>query len=235
MKIEVYTICYNEEVLMPYFLRHYSTFCDKITIYDNYSTDKTIEIAKSNPKVIIIPYESGNTIRDDIYREIKNNCWKGSKADWVIVVDMDEFIYIPHWDPSLSRFSIIEPSWWEMISDHLPTTEGQLYSEINQGVYSDSTKRVMFAPKSIQSIGYEVGAHKSRPKGDIRIIKSPSVYLLHYKMLSLEYYLNRTALLSSRLSELNKQKKWGYHYNFSQESIIQFYNDCWRDKKPIPV
>ena len=30
MKIWAYAICWNEEKILPYYLRHYEKFCDKI-------------------------------------------------------------------------------------------------------------------------------------------------------------------------------------------------------------
>jgi hypothetical protein len=234
MKIDVFTLCYNEEVLMPYFLRHYSSFCDHITIYDNMSTDRSVKLAEANPKVTVIPYDSQNTVRDDLYKRIKNTCWKHSKADWVIVCDFDEFVYIKD-EKVLKDYTIINPDWWEMISEHLPTTEGQIYEEINQGVLSDSTKSVMFRPDEIKQINYQPGAHVINPLGRVRILRTSQVLILHYKMLSLKYYLDRVELLRKRLSTINKRKKWGFHYSFSKESIIQFYKDWWRDKKQIPI
>ena len=45
MKVKVYSICYNEEYMLPFFLQHYS-FAD-IVVYDNESTDNSLEIMKN--------------------------------------------------------------------------------------------------------------------------------------------------------------------------------------------
>lgn len=235
MKIDVFTLCYNEEVLMPYFLRHYLSFCDTVTIYDNKSTDRSIDIAKQNRKVKIISYSSDNSFRDDIHRQIKNTCWKDSKADWVIVVDFDEFVYLVPGDTRMYDSTIIEPCWWDMISDKLPSTKGQIYEEINQGRILPESKMVMFRPSFIKDIRYEVGAHTCSPIGDVRLLKTPLISILHYKMLSLDYYLNRTNLLASRLSKMNKSKRWGFHYNFPHEQIVQYYEETWKIKRQISL
>ena len=47
MKITLYTICYNEQEMLPYFLNHYSKMVDKIVVYDNYSTDNSRQILES--------------------------------------------------------------------------------------------------------------------------------------------------------------------------------------------
>jgi glycosyltransferase involved in cell wall biosynthesis len=49
MKIWAYAICWNEEVMLPYYLKHYEKFCEKIIIYDNMSTDNSRNIIKNHP------------------------------------------------------------------------------------------------------------------------------------------------------------------------------------------
>lgn len=232
MKIEVFTICYNEEVMLPYFLRHYSSFCDKITIYDNYSTDRSDEIMRANPKVEVRKYDSGNEIRDDIYLEIKNNCWKGSKADWVIVGDIDELLvsrihkaFLPTLLNTVPGCSILMPSWYDMISKELPAADGQIYDELPFGVFNPNTKALIFRPDRINEINYAPGAHFIDPKGDVNILNTDALIVLHYKYLSLQYVIDRYRLFASRLSEINKKLNWGYHYNFTVEQITAEYNN----------
>ncbi len=42
MKIDVFTTCYNEQIILPYFLKHYKKFANNITVYDNMSTDNSV-------------------------------------------------------------------------------------------------------------------------------------------------------------------------------------------------
>ena len=99
MKVWAYVICWNEEVMLPYYLRHYEIFCDKIIIYDNMSTDRSQEIIKAHPKCELRLYDSKGEVRDDLYLKIKNHAWKearGQGIDYVIVGDTDEFLYHPN-------------------------------------------------------------------------------------------------------------------------------------------
>jgi len=61
--------------------------------------------------------------------DIKNNCWKGSTADWVIVIDTDEFIYHPQIRNILAstNATIMRTTWCEMYSDKVPCGDGQIY------------------------------------------------------------------------------------------------------------
>jgi hypothetical protein len=229
MRIEVFAICYNEEIMLPYFLRHYSRFCEKITIFDNFSTDRSLEICRQNPLVEVHQYDSGNQIRDDIYLQIKNNYWKGSTADWVIVCDIDELLY---GNDAFDNFTVISPDWWEMVSDRLPAGPGQIYDEMNQGVcLGQATKCIMFRPESVKEINYIPGAHGVDAVGDIRILRSCQMKILHYKYFTLQHVIDKYALYSSRLSEINKKNSWGYHYNFDMEKIRAYYE--WLQEKKV--
>jgi glycosyltransferase involved in cell wall biosynthesis len=47
MKIHCHLLTRNEQHILPYSLRHYATFCERIFVHDMGSTDGTLEIAKS--------------------------------------------------------------------------------------------------------------------------------------------------------------------------------------------
>jgi hypothetical protein len=227
MRVQVFAICYNEEVLLPYFLRHYSKFCEKITIYDNHSTDRSLEICKANPLVEVISYDSGNQIRDDIYLQIKNNCWKGCKADWVIVCDIDEFVVGMD---NIDDYTIVSPNWWEMVSDKVPIGEGQIYDEIYYGrPQGQTTKCVIFRP-DLQEINYTPGAHSINPVGETRILATSNINILHYKFISLQYVIDRYAEYCKRLSDINKQSGWGTHYTTDIGKITTTYNELQSQK-----
>lgn len=220
MKIHVYTLCWNEEVILPYFLRHYETIAEKIIVYDE-STDNSLNILKSHPKVEIRSFSSNNEFRDDIHRDIKNNCWKESRgqAQWVIILDTDEFIY--HID--LVRFlkerhlegvTLCKPKGYMMVSEKLPSTQGMIYEELKMGLPQEaSSKPVIFNPTKIEEINFSAGAHSCEPIGKIKWYESiGDLKLLHYKVLSLEYLLTRARKCKERLSDINKQNNWGKHY-----------------------
>lgn len=94
MRIETLTFVYNEEYLLPFYFKHYA-FCDRLNIiYDVDSTDKTIELLKSNPKVRIIPYHFKNMMNDQEKVDFINSCYGNFKEDTRILnVDTDEFVF----------------------------------------------------------------------------------------------------------------------------------------------
>lgn len=198
--IDVFAICYNEEVMLPHFIKHYKdNFGAKITIYDNFSTDKSQQIIQ-DLGCNLITYDSGGQIRDDLYLGIKNECWKKSKAKWVIVCDVDEFIEVPK-EP-IDKCSIISTKGYDMIGMP-PSRKG-----VANPMYN---KSIMFRPNCLKQIGYQPGAHKCDPSGKVVYSELP-VNLLHYKYISEEYVYARHTMYQSRLSDINITYGWGDNY-----------------------
>ena len=221
-KVHVYTITYNEEVMLPQFIEFYRERFPgcKITVFDNESTDSTTDIAIKNG-CEVISWHSGNTIRDDLYLQLKNTCWKNAEEEWVIIVDCDEFIDMTEDYLSLVDFNIVKTQGWEMIGDSLNTTE------ICYGTRSPGYDKVcMFKPSVIEEINYEPGAHEAKPVPtgqETLVFNSTQIKLWHYKWLTLDYVLERYELFEKRLSDINKQNGWGIHYTYDVNKLTEFY------------
>lgn len=190
MVIHVYSIMRNEEDLLPYFLRHYSTFADKIFIIDDKSTDKTVKIAKTNKKVRLLPYK----FTEGYFEKERNDCFEGfykkysrGVADWVMVVDGDEFIYhknlvaVLKEQQKLGR-KVIKTAGYTMYSEFFPTTKGQIYEECYMGSRSHLfDKAVIFNPAV--DVHFSGGRHETYlPPGIDRY--RAKILLLHYRYLS---------------------------------------------------
>ena len=227
--ITVYTITYNEEVVLPFFISHYrKNFPNcNIIIYDNESTDNTIKIAKDND-CEVISYSTNNQLSDSKYLEIKNNCWKNADTDWVVVCDCDELIFInenqlKEEDSNGTNIIFVE-GFSIMNLDNEFSIE-----HLNMG-FKDAgfDKKIMFNKKKLAQINYGPGGHSCNPKANngFNIKYSDSKYkLIHYKYLSPNYTVSRHGLFGKRLSQENRSRGWGVHYTFSPESILSFYKE----------
>jgi len=224
MKIETFTVCYNEEKLLPYFLKHYLQY-GSVTIFDNQSTDRSRDIARE-AGAIIFEFDSGNQFREDILTHIRNSCWKESKADWVIVTDVDELLYHNNlvWALSKSMGTVLLPRMFNMYSESFPTTKGQIYEEVNMGVEFRS-KLCIFRPDSITEMNYDAGCHFARPEGNFILNVKTDIINLHFKNLSTEYAINRNKELCARQSEENNLNNWNWHTAESAEETIRKYNE----------
>jgi len=214
--ITVYTIAYNEEIMLPFMIKWYrERFPDcKIVVYDNYSTDKTEKIALS-AECQVIKYDSGNQIRDDLYLEIKNNCWKNAETDWVVICDVDELINITSLDLKDEKSSIIKFNGWNMVNN---LNSGKL-EDMKYGYRAEQyDKFYLFNKSMVTEINYEAGCHKSNPKGNITFSKN--IYnCFHFKEISEDYIVNRYKEFNERLSSKNKQMNWGIHYSKIETEI----------------
>jgi len=64
MIIHAHILAFNEEKILPFTLDYYSSFCKKIFIYDNMSTDSSDDIYEQYPNVIVKKWNSNNEINE---------------------------------------------------------------------------------------------------------------------------------------------------------------------------
>jgi hypothetical protein len=212
--LHVHTICYNEIKLLPHFLRHYS-FADHIYVHDNFSDDGSREYLKDMPNVTVVDYDSGGELRDDLHLQRKNNDWKASrgKAEWVIVCDVDEFVYSPILIEELQSFpndvAMVHPEGFQMVSGRFENTDNLLVDEHQMGYAEDLYSKIcLFRPELVKDTNYLPGCHQCEPIHDGRLIKS-EIKLLHYSHLGQKETWNRILLRRNRLSEINIKNRWG--------------------------
>ena len=94
MQVEVITCMYNEEYLAPFFLAHYA-WADQITVLlDTASTDRTWEILCADLNTFIVPFLMPEGMDDGEKSRQISKAYRNSTADWVIIADADEFIFI---------------------------------------------------------------------------------------------------------------------------------------------
>lgn len=213
---------------------YYERFVDHFTIYDNYSEDKSISIITSRGDTTLVLYNSDG-FNDNIHNDIKNNCWKHSrgKADYVIVCDMDEFIYFKDFHQALSmlknnKFSIVKPFGYNMYSYNYPAhTDKQLITDIvKRGVRVPLfDKCIMFDPHAIVEVNYKPGAHECHPWGRVKWYRDEEFKLLHYKNIGLEHLIERNRLYVSRLSKTNIENNYGIEYLKKEQLIIQDFKE----------
>lgn len=212
--ITVYTIAYNEERMLPFFIKWYrDRFPDcRIVLYDNQSTDNTVKICEDN-NVEVITYFTNGEMRDSALRDIKNNCWKESLTDWVVVCDVDELVDIR--PKHLLKAEKLRQTVFKGIGYNMVNKDGlDDYLLVNTGVRDKGyDKKVVFNKRFVREINYRAGAHAALPYGIVSDCTFRPI-LYHFRYMDRQYMIERYKEFASRLSEKNKANNWSFHYKF---------------------
>lgn len=227
MSCEVHVLAGLEAEMIGYTIRHYQTFATKIVVHVcTQSNDGTRDVAESYG-VDVRPWDTAGKLNDGMAAILKNTCWLGTPAEWVVCVDCDELLYFPTGaEVALASYTrtgaaVIKPCGFEMFSDTFPTTNGQIYDEVKMGARDDKwyAKPVLFSPRKVLESGFGIGAHESRPilkNGRSLYIgsdwpnPSPPCYLLHFHQIGpAERIAARYDATRLRLSALNERHRWG--------------------------
>lgn len=228
MKVEVYTFCWNEMAILPFVAPYWRRYATKVTVYDNGSTDGSVEWLQKNygDLVEIVPWVTDGS-NNQVLINMKNDYWHQARgrADLVVVCDMDE-ILIPNRgaleNMLKSGATICKPMWYDLYSEKIPKPAKSklLHQQRPMGVLNEGAKVVLFDPNRIDFMNYTVGAHTCKPEGDVRWYKGTDILLLHINnSLSTDYRIERYRKLKERRGPMDLNHGWGIHYAFDEQRI----------------
>ncbi|MDX1476245.1 MAG: glycosyltransferase family 2 protein [Saprospiraceae bacterium] len=225
MIVHLYSLVLNEEKMLPYFFRHYDGFVDQYFLFDNGSTDRTLQILGEHPRASVehVTFHSDSFVEEETV--LYNTVWKRSKgvADWVIILNLDEQVVVPGMsvaayldDCRRNGISVIPCLGYEMVSDTFPETPARLCDVVKTGVRWDRMDKVLiFNPNAIYDINYELGRHTCVPTGPAIYPIERKMKLLHYKYLGFDYLNERHLFLRTGLRPKDVANKWGHKYLWS--------------------
>ncbi len=223
MIIHLYAACWNEIDRLDAFFAHYDAWVDRYFIFDDGSDDGSVERLARHPRVslqrLVRTQESSLVLS---LRDLYNEGWKASrgKADWVVVVNIDELVQHENMLAYLSRCKdagyTMKPSLgYEIVPTPPPLTAPPHWALPN--IFSN--KLAVFSPSAISEVNYDVGRHTARPNGTIRMPMRDELINLHFKYDDPAAAFERMQRQGSRLRPLDMQNGWGSQYHWSAEEF----------------
>ena len=228
MTVWAIILAFQERDIIPFTLRHYTSFCDRVTVYDAGSTDGTREICAEYGAEVVDWKTDG--VNDILAKKVKETAWHGTDFDWVMPCDADELFYFPQGGLNTLQaydaagVAVVKPHGFEMVSDVFPTTDRQLYDEVKFGGRDDKWyAKSFFSPKRVKTVTYSAGAHSiegvlsdGRRFGNPTAPNDPPTYMLHCKHLGpVERIAKKYDVQRTRLSPTNVKGRFG---NFEKGS-----------------
>lgn len=238
LSIETYLITWNRQESIHLTVNYYKQF-GRVIVYDNFSDDNTREICEVLGAEVRLFGKAG-VLSDQAYLDVKNNVWKGSEADYVIICDDDEILY--HEDLAyllkqerLWGTTIFRTQGYSMFSEEMPKDS---FLEIQTGIKDNKySKSVIFNPQEVKEIGYVYGCHESKPRGRIQESKE-TLFLLHYNAIGgVQRMIDRHVLYEERRLKSPINVRWGLgkEYGNSPESKKVWFNDQIRKSSILPI
>lgn len=239
MKIAAVVMAYNEELLLPLFLRHYAYLDEICVLYETDSNDRTLSLLRQAPNVVIKPCHIEAGLDDIAKAQYLTEALHSIEADWAYILDCDEFIFPPGEAPQgfLSRqdsqgYNVVRAAMFQVYRHRADTSINLATPPIRQRVHGDPDvtslttdihrdsnwhyiKPIVVKPAT--GLVVEPGHHSLG--GDGRI--SPELYYgAHWAMADPSVAVVRRMSNKARISARNKERHMGWqHWEVTEEWI----------------
>lgn len=189
MKLYGVTVARNVESYVPYTMKYVEELgYDRFIVYDNCSTDKTVELLKEYPFVEVRSFGNGDFSEGlktemilNAYKEFFEYHWEnygGNDFAWMTITDFDEVIYLAHTEyDGVFKHYMSHLTWRgynvvnEPIVNLLPPSNGivppegdfaHLYvDKIGKAIEVEWEKPLLFRLDTLASISLEYGQHRA--------------------------------------------------------------------------
>lgn len=237
MNINIFLLCYNESLMLPKTVNFYKSRFPKctITIYDNMSSDNSVELAK-NLGCTVHSFNTNNINNVLIKRDIANSCWQSVRKGWIIMADMDEWLDITYQDlvnEIRQGTTILTVQGYNMVgeSNSINLDDIDLNNIKKYIVHNPESKNLCFLRPHICSMNYSVGSHNCNPLGIVKYSKK--IYInKHMAFLGLPYIINKITERYKRSKTMQKQN-YSIHYTDDVNKITTKYNNMLNESKII--
>lgn len=230
---------YNEELMAPFFCKHYKNVDEIRVLLETDTDDKTENILLSYNNVKIIPCHIKEGLDDTQKVQMINEQLNLIKCDWVYVVDTDEFIFPASWEDPKEFLKRQEGdviyAWLYQVYRHKDDKDLDYdKSPIPQRLYGDPDRLSTLEAEHTASnnhyvkpiivrpnlgIQFKPGNHKIENEFKICVERYHGV---HWQMADPSLAIPRRLLRKKRFSEENKKNEQGFqHFTVTKNDIVK--------------
>lgn len=243
MKVCWIVLCFNEMDILPFVRKYWERVADKVVVFDNHSTDGSIEYLKKIPYVELRHFET-NGQNDIIQKQIKEQAYLEFKDqfDFIIISDMDEVFYFNNFTGALDKMieenaNVLATPIYSLCEDNKPTPEEdkllhqQCHKFYKQRMnhmdkFDDISKLSIFNCHNVDKIYMSVGQHIVQTMPLMRVMFLKDAFCLHIdKGFGADYRYNIKHKMNENLSEDNKKFGMCVEYGDSYEKMKREYEN----------
>lgn len=212
-----FTQAYNERDLIAYWVRHYVTFCERVIVYVDQTTDDGTDRIAREEGAEVRAFFNGGRLDDAGFVRFAQERYPEARcqADYAVWADADEIIYHPRLTERLAELrgegvTLPRVAGYQMVADAPPSGNGQIYREITKGLpAAEYNKPCVFDPKL--DLTWTPGKHDAAVAGNgaTRDDGCDPLKLLHYRYLGEAWHAARNARNFARIDEANRAARHG--------------------------
>ncbi len=244
--MRIFPLCmvYNEEKILPFFLRHYEHLPEIHVLFETDSDDRSYEILTAHPKVKIEKIHIAGGIDDVEKVKIVNQAIYARRyADWLYILDSDELIFPAKGEDDTyflarqdaSGYNVVMAFMYQVYRHETDADLDPSRPPIPQRMHGDpdvfSTKQeenrdcnahyikpIVIKPAS--GIQYAPGNHLILDSADVNL-SSDDYVGAHFQMCDPTIAIHRRMQRKARMSEVNKKYGFGFqHHHIDAEWIL---------------
>lgn len=235
------TLCFNEMDILPFVKQYWERIGCDVVVYDNGSTDGSIEFLSNLPYVTVKHFDSNGqndiiqkSVKEQAYLELKD------KYDIIIISDMDEVFYFNDFKAVLDVFvsggyNVLATPIFSLCEDSKPPyMEDKLLHQQCHKFYKQKmnhmqgfeevSKLSIFNCKTTYKVNMSVGQHYVLTMPQMMIMYTKDGFNLHIdKGFGIDYKFNIRQKMYKNLSKTNKEGGMCTEYADSFEKLKEEY------------
>lgn len=241
LKVCWIVLCFNEIDILPFAKQYWERIADKVVVFDNGSTDGSLEFLARLPYVEIRHFDSDGQ-NDVIQKIVKEEAYMEYKKyyDIVIISDMDEVFYFDDFKATGEQminegYSCMVTPIYSLCEDSKPQyDEDKLLHQLCHKFYLQKmnhmkgfekvSKISIFNTRETEKIQMSVGQHYVGTAPSMRIMLSNDAFCLHIdKGFGIDYKYKIRQKMNDNLSETNKRSGMCIEYADSFNKLEREY------------